>query len=44
MGFTLTFNGSGPAGNISIHASGHTSTNNSGTTTSNFQNGTVTCS
>lgn len=43
-GFTLTFNGSGPAGSISIHANGHTTTNNSGTTTSNFQNGTVTCS
>ena len=44
QGFTLSFNGSGPAGKISIHANGHTTTNNAGTTTSNFNNGTVTCS
>ena len=44
MGFTLTYNGTGPAGSISIHANGHTTTNNAGTTTSNFNNATVTCS
>jgi hypothetical protein len=43
-GFTLNFNGSGIAGNISIHANTHMTTNNSGTPTSNVGNGTVTCS
>jgi hypothetical protein len=42
-GFTLSYNGSGPAGNISIHANGHATTNNAGTTTSNFSNASVTC-
>jgi hypothetical protein len=43
-GFTLTFNGSGIAGSLSIRVTGHTTTNNAGTPTSNFQNVTVTCS
>jgi hypothetical protein len=44
FGFTLTFNGSGIAGNLSIHVTGHSTTNNNGTTTKTFQNVTVTCS
>ncbi|GAC1542165.1 MAG: hypothetical protein NVS3B12_30050 [Acidimicrobiales bacterium] len=43
-GFTLTFNGSGIAGSVSIHVVAHTTTNNNGTQTVNFQNATVTCS
>jgi hypothetical protein len=43
-GFTLNFKGSGIAGSISINANMHTTTNNSGTTTSSVGNGTVTCS
>jgi hypothetical protein len=43
-GFTLTFHGSGIAGNIDIHVDAHSTTNNSGTPTSNHQNGKVTCS
>lgn len=42
-GFTLHFHGSGPAGTIDIHVNQHTTTNNAGTTTSNFLNATVTC-
>lgn len=43
-GFTLTFNGSGIAGNLTIHVDSHSTTNNSGTPTSNVQHVTVTCS
>jgi hypothetical protein len=43
-GFTLTFNGSGPAGTISIHANTHQTTNNAGTTTASTLSGRVTCS
>jgi hypothetical protein len=43
-GFTFHFNGSGPAGTISIQAHGHQTTNNAGTPTSNVNAGTVTCS
>jgi hypothetical protein len=43
-GFTLTFNGSGIAGNLTIHADIHSTTNNSGTPTSGHRNVTVTCS
>ena len=42
-GFTLHFNGSGPAGSISIHVKQHSTTNNSGTPTSNHMNVTVVC-
>jgi hypothetical protein len=42
-GFTLNFNGSGPAGAISIHVNQHSTTNNAGTPTSNFLNATVSC-
>lgn len=44
QGFTVNFNGSGPAGAIHIHANGHMTTNNAGTPTSNVNSGTVTCS
>ncbi|MCW2857389.1 MAG: hypothetical protein JWR52_3004 [Marmoricola sp.] len=44
FGFTLTYHGSGIAGNISIHVTGHSTTNNGGTQTNNFQTATVTCS
>jgi hypothetical protein len=43
-GFTFHFNGSGPAGTISIQAHSHQTTNNAGTPTSNVNAGTVTCS
>jgi hypothetical protein len=43
-GFTLTFNGSGPAGTLTIHVTSHTTTNNSGTPTATVQNVNVTCS
>jgi hypothetical protein len=43
-GFTTNFNGSGVAGAISIHAHGHSTTNNAGTQTSNVFSATVTCS
>jgi hypothetical protein len=43
-GFTLTFNGSGIAGNLTIHVASHTTTNNGGTPTANVQNTSVTCS
>ncbi len=43
-GFTLTFNGSGTAGTISIHADEHSTANNRGTPTSNVFNATITCS
>ena len=43
-GFTLHFNGSGPAGTIDIHIDSHSTTNNSGTPTSNVNHVTVTCS
>jgi hypothetical protein len=43
-GFTLTFNGSGAAGTISIHVDQHSTTNNGGTPTSNVFNVTVSCS
>ncbi|HKD93769.1 MAG TPA: hypothetical protein VKB43_03575 [Gaiellaceae bacterium] len=43
-GFTFHFNGSGPAGTISIHIHQHSTTNNAGTPTSNVFGATVTCS
>jgi len=43
-GFTLTFNGSGSAGSLSIHVTGHSTTNNAGTPTNSFQKVNVTCS
>jgi len=43
-GFTLTFNGSGIAGSLSIRVTGHSTTNNAGTPTVNFQKVRVTCS
>jgi hypothetical protein len=43
-GFTTNFIGSGIAGNLSIHASGHTTFNNNGTQTANTTNAKVTCS
>lgn len=45
-GFTLTLNGSGSgtAGNLTIHVTSHTTTNNSGTPTATVQNANVTCS
>ena len=43
-GLTLDFSGSGSAGNIAIHANGHTTTNNAGTPTADFRNATATCS
>ena len=42
-GFTLHFNGSGPAGTLSIHVDQHSTTNNSGTPTSNVMNVSVSC-
>jgi hypothetical protein len=42
-GFTLNFNGAGPAGSISIHVNQHSTTNNSGTPTANTFNVVVTC-
>jgi hypothetical protein len=42
-GFTLHFNGSGPAGTVSIHVNQHQTTNNSGTPTSNTTNVNVSC-
>ena len=44
QGFTTNFNGSGPAGTLSIHANGHFTTNNAGTPTANVTNVSVTCS
>jgi hypothetical protein len=43
-GFTLHFDGSGPAGTLSIHANMHQTTNNAGTLTSNVLSATATCS
>jgi len=43
-GFTFHFNGSGPAGTISIHLHEHSTTNNAGTPTSDVFGATVTCS
>ena len=43
-GFTLTFHGSGVAGNLSIHADSHSTTNNSGTPTANHNSAIVSCS
>jgi hypothetical protein len=43
-GFTLSFNGSGLAGSISVHAHQHSTTNNAGAPTSNVFSATVTCS
>jgi hypothetical protein len=43
-GFTLTFHGSGIAGNLDIHVDSHSTTNNAGTPTSGHQTATVTCS
>lgn len=43
-GFTLHFNGSGPAGSISIHVDQHSTTNNNGTPTANVMNAAVSCS
>lgn len=42
-GFTLNFSGSGIAGNLSIHIDGHQTTNNSGTSTADVRNVSVTC-
>lgn len=42
--FTLTFNGSGIAGNIDIHANDQQATNNAGTPTASGSNISVTCS
>jgi hypothetical protein len=44
FGFTMHFNGSGPAGNLDIHVNQHATTNNSGTPTSSVFNVSVTCS
>ena len=43
-GFTLHFNGSGPAGSLDIHVDMHSTTNNAGTPTSNITNVNVSCS
>lgn len=43
-GFTLDFNGSGIAGNITLHIDGHTTTNNGGTSTAGTQHARITCS
>jgi hypothetical protein len=43
-GFTTNFSGSGIAGSISIHASGHVTFNNNGSQTANRTSATVTCS
>jgi hypothetical protein len=43
-GFTMTFNGSGIAGSLSIHVESHMTTSNSGTPTATAQHVTVTCS
>ena len=43
-GFTLTFNGTGIAGNLTIHVDSHSTTNNGGTPTSGHNSATVTCS
>lgn len=43
-GFTLDFNGSGIAGNLTIHIDSHQSTNNSGAPTANVTHVSVTCS
>ena len=43
-GSTLDFTGTGIAGNLTIHANGHMTTNNAGTTTVSFRSGTATCS
>jgi hypothetical protein len=43
-GFTLTFNGTGIAGSVTIHADIHATTNNSGTPTADQRNITVACS
>jgi hypothetical protein len=44
QGFTLSFNGSGIAGNITINAHMHMTTNNLGVTTTSVLNANVTCS
>lgn len=44
QGFTLNFNGTGPAGSISIHVDNHQTQNNSGTPTASTNNANVTCS
>ena len=43
-GFTVTYQGSGPSGTISIHANIHQTTNNSGTPTANVFNASASCS
>jgi hypothetical protein len=43
-GFTLDFNGSGVAGNLTIHVNSHATTNPGGTGTANVQDVKVTCS
>ena len=43
-GETLHFNGSGPAGSISIHVHFHATTNNAGTPTAQVLDASVTCS
>lgn len=43
-GFTLAFNGSGIAGNVTINANMHSTTNNNGVTTNNILNIKVACS
>jgi hypothetical protein len=43
-GFTVSYQGAGTPGSIQINGNGHTTTNNNGTTTSDFKSATVTCS
>ena len=44
QGFTLEFDGTGIAGNLTIHANMHTTTNDKGITTNNILNINVVCS
>ena len=44
FGMTTNFNGSGPAGTLSIHSNGHFTTNNAGTPTASVMNISVICS
>ena len=44
QGFTLTFNGTGPAGSISIHVDNHQTQNNNGIPTANTSNANASCS
>lgn len=42
-GFTISFNGSGTMGTVSVQGNSHTTTNAHGVTTSNFMTVTITC-